>query len=52
MRKINRRYSINVRVVNVETGKVTYADEAKGDTVDAIEAGLKSMSARLAINMK
>jgi len=50
--KLLSRYFINVRVVNVETGKVTYADEAKGETVDAIEAGLKLMSARLAINMK
>jgi curli production assembly/transport component CsgG len=42
-------YFVSVRVVSVETGKATYADEAKGRTVEDIEAGLKSISAKMAL---
>jgi TolB-like protein len=46
--KLMDRFFINIRVVNVETGEAVYADEAKGATVDDIEAGIKAMAGRLA----
>ncbi len=44
--KLLGRYIVSVRLVDVESGKVIYADEAKGDTVDRIDDELTVMAAR------
>ena len=41
------KYFVNIRVVNVETGKATYADEAKGRAVEDIELGIKAIAGRM-----
>ena len=41
-------YFISVRVVDVENGKITYADDIKGDSASAIQSGIKELAARLA----
>ena len=46
--KLMGRYFISIRVVNVESGEATFADEAKGDNVDAIETGVRAMAGRMA----
>jgi len=38
------KYFVNIRVVDVETSKVTFADEASGRTVEEIQAGIKVMA--------
>ncbi len=50
--KLLGRHFVSIRVVDVETGKVVYADEAKGDTVDQIDAGLRSLAVRIATRVK
>jgi hypothetical protein len=37
-----------VRVVNVESGEIVYADKAKGNTSDQLEAALRSVARRVA----
>jgi TolB-like protein len=46
--KLLGRYILNVRVVSVESGEVVQAEEARGDTIDQLEASLKALAARLA----
>jgi TolB-like protein len=45
--KLLSRYFISIRVVDIETGKIIYSDEAKGDTVDDLEKSLKKMTVRI-----
>jgi len=45
--KLMGRYILSVRVVKVESGEVVQADEARGDTVDQLEASLKALASRL-----
>ena len=45
--KLLSRYFISIRVVDIESGKIIYSDEAKGDTVDDLEKSLKKMSVRI-----
>ena len=46
--KLMGRFFISARLVQVSTGAVKYMDEAKGDTVDQVEQGVKALAARLA----
>jgi len=46
--KFLNTYVTSVNVVNVETGRIIYADEAKGTTADDVMAAVKVMSERLA----
>jgi TolB-like protein len=50
--KLLDKYLVNVRVVNVETGKVVYADSAGGRTTDALEEQLKSLAERVARKLR
>jgi hypothetical protein len=45
--KLLGKYIVNLRVIDVETGKATCADEASGVSVDQIRQGLKDLSARM-----
>jgi len=38
---------VNVRVIEVESGEVVFADKAKGNTSDALENSIAGMAARL-----
>lgn len=49
--KLLEKYIVSIRVVNVESGKVMYADKAKGETVDQIETELKDMAVRIALRV-
>jgi len=40
-------YVLNIRVVDVETGRVVYSDSAKGTTTAAVEASIKALAQRL-----
>ena len=50
--KLLGRYIVSVRVVEVESGSVVVADEAKGDTLDALEKGLDEMVIRVSRAVK
>jgi len=45
--KLADRYVVNIRVVDVETAKVVYADSAAGRNVDLVLEGLKELVGRL-----
>ncbi len=49
--KLMERYIVSIRVVDVESGKVMYADKAKGETVDQIDRELKDMAVRIALRV-
>ena len=42
--KLMGRYFINLRVVDVESGKVIYSEKAKGESVDDIERGVNRLT--------
>ena len=46
--KLIGTYFVNIRVVNVETGKVVFADSVKAAAIDDIETGLRELSIRMA----
>ena len=46
--KLIGKYFVNVRVIDVETGKASSADEASGVSVEEIRQGLKDIAARMA----
>jgi TolB-like protein len=50
--KLLTRYVVNVRVVNVENGKVLFSDEAMGDDVDRLMGQTKAMAERVAKGIK
>jgi TolB-like protein len=41
--KLMNKYFVNVRVVDVETSGIVFAESVKGETVEEIEAGVKSL---------
>lgn len=45
--KLLGRYVMSARLVDVESGAVVLADEAKGDTVDGLQADVDKMVARI-----
>jgi hypothetical protein len=45
-------YTINIRVVNVETGEVTYADQCAGKDIDAIQTGIRALASRTVANLR
>lgn len=45
--KLLSRYVVNVRVVNVEDGKILFTDEAMGDNVDQLMSQTKAMAERV-----
>jgi len=45
--KLIGSYVVNISVVDVETGTVTYADVIKGDNVDQIMAGVRNMGTKM-----
>ena len=46
--KLPGTYFANIRVVDVETGQATYADQAKGVTAEAVEGSVAELSLRMA----
>ena len=46
--KLLGTYFVSIRVVGVETGQATYADQAKGATPEAIEGSVAGLSLRMA----
>lgn len=42
------KYFVNVRVINVETGKIVFGDSAKGKSVEDIEQGIMRLSRSMA----
>jgi len=50
--KLLDKYMVNVRVVNVETGKVVYADSAGGRTTENLEDQLTSLAERVARKLR
>ncbi len=52
MERLLKRYFVNIRIVNVATGKVVLTDTAKGDSVDALEKSIKALAARIEKNLK
>jgi len=45
--KLMDKYFVSLRVVNVETGAVVFADSAKGRTVEDIESGIQDLSRKI-----
>ena len=45
--KLIGSYVVNISVIDVETGTVTYADVIKGDNVDQIMAGVRAMGTKM-----
>jgi len=43
-------YVLNVRMVDVESGKIVYSDTAKGKTTDEVEQNISSLAGRLSGN--
>ncbi len=52
MERLLKRYFVNIRIVNVATGKVVLTDTAKGDTVDSLERAIKALTLRIEKNLK
>lgn len=52
MEKLLKRYFVNVRIVNVATGKVVLTEVAKGDSVDSLEVAIRNLASRIAKNLK
>jgi TolB-like protein len=45
--KLMDKYFVSLRVVNVETGAVVFADSAKGRTVEDIETGIQQLARKI-----
>ncbi|MEK7475113.1 MAG: CsgG/HfaB family protein [Candidatus Coatesbacteria bacterium] len=45
--KLMDKYFVSLRVVNVETGAVLFADSAKGRTVEDIETGIQQLARKI-----
>jgi TolB-like protein len=45
--RLMSRFFINVRVVDVESGEIKFADGIKGDTTDDLESGLKVLASKI-----
>lgn len=50
--KLLDSYFLNVRVVDIETGKVKYADSAEGKTVSDLKDGVQKLARRLAAKVR
>ncbi|MEK7476717.1 MAG: CsgG/HfaB family protein [Candidatus Coatesbacteria bacterium] len=50
--KLLDKYFVNLRVVNVETGRVVYGDTVNGRTVEEIQKGLNEVVARIAKSVR
>lgn len=50
--KLLDQYFIQVRIVDVETGKILFAESAKGRDVDEIEKSVKVLAVRIAGNLR
>jgi hypothetical protein len=46
--KLMDSYILSIRVVNVETGEIVYADSAEGEKVSQLRVGVKDMAGRMA----
>jgi hypothetical protein len=46
--KLMDSYILSIRVVNVETGAIVYADSAEGEKVSQLRGGVKDMAQRMA----
>jgi len=46
--KLMDSYILSIRVVNVESGEIVYADSAEGEKVSQLRVGVKDMAARMA----
>ena len=46
--KLMDSYILSIRVVNVETGAIIYADSAEGEKVSQLRGGVKDMAVRMA----
>jgi len=45
-------YMLNIRVVNVETGEVAYADSAEGKSVPDLKGGVRELAKRMASQLR
>jgi len=50
--KLMEKYFVSLRLVNVETGAVVYADNANGRKVEDIQAGVKTLALKIAQQVK
>lgn len=50
--KLMDSYVVNIRVIDVESGKGVYADTAKGDTVDEVGQAVRDLASRMARGVK
>jgi len=46
--KLMDKYFVNLRVVNVESGAILFADSCKGKSVDEIETGIQDLGRKIA----
>jgi curli biogenesis system outer membrane secretion channel CsgG len=45
-------YFLNIRVVDVESGRVTFADSAEGKTVSDLKGGVRDLAKRMASQLR
>jgi len=45
-------YYIQIRVIDVETGKITYAESARGKSIEDIEAAIRKLAERIAKSIR
>jgi curli biogenesis system outer membrane secretion channel CsgG len=50
--KLLDSYLLNVRIVDVETGRIIFADRAAGTTATAIQDEIRSLAKRMAKYLK